>query len=85
MPKGPFRSYTSEQILASEAVTYVVVVGIEFYNVDGNYFFSKSVAVRHCNKIFRHLLGELHSGTRKEQKNARRVLNNLRVERLRIH
>ena len=85
MPKSPFVSYTPEQIFAYESVTYVVVAGSDFYDVNGNYFFNKSSAIRHCNKIARQLTEYLRTGTRKEKKNAKRVLENLRVESMRIH
>jgi hypothetical protein len=86
MPKkSPFRTYTSEQILKYEAITYVIVAGTDFYDVNGNYFFNKNGAIRNCNKIYRQLMVQMQSGTKKEQRNARRVLENLRVEPMRIH
>ena len=84
-PKSPFRTYTAEQILRYEPITYVIVAGTDFYDVNGNYFFNKGGAVRNYNKIYRQLIVQMQSGTKKEQKNARRVLLNLRIENMRIH
>lgn len=85
MPKNPFVTYTVEQILKFEKITYVVVAGMDFYDVKGNYFFKKSAAVRHYNTIRRELMNQAETGTPKQQKNARRVLRNLRIEPMRIH
>jgi hypothetical protein len=62
-----------------------VVAGIDFYEVRGNYFFNKSGAVRNYNKIRRELMNQAQTGTPKQQRNARRVLNTLRIEQMRIH
>lgn len=85
MPKSPFVTYTPEQIFAYESVTYVIVAGSDFFDVDGNFFFTKNSAVRYYNKILRQLGETVQSGTKKERKHAKRVLDNLRVEPMRIH
>jgi hypothetical protein len=84
-PKSPFVKYTPEQIFAYEAVTYVIVAGSDFFDVDGNFFFTKTGAERYYDKLTKQLSIDLKNGTRKERKHARRVLENLRVERMRIH
>ena len=84
-PKSPFGRYTPEQIFAAEATTYVVLAGIDFYDMNGNYFFTKGSAVRHYNKIHRQLVIQSQEGTNKQRNNARRVLNNLKIQQMRIH
>ena len=83
--KSPFVSYTPEQIFAAEPTTFVIVVGSEFYDSDGSYFFTKNSAARHYNKIHRQLAIRLHEGTDEEKAHARRVLNNLIIQPTRIH
>jgi hypothetical protein len=85
MAKSPFVSYTPEQVFAYESVTYVIVTGSDFFDVDGKYFFTKNSAIRYYNKILRHLGQAVQSGTKKERREAKRVLNSLRVEPMRIH
>lgn len=83
--KSPFISYTLEQIFAYEAITYVIIAGIDFFNIDGNYFFSKSKAVRNYNKLARQLSNKILTGTKKERRSAKMILENLRIEQMRIH
>lgn len=85
MPKSPFVSYTPEQVFAYEAITYVIVAGTDFFEVDGKYFFTKNSAIRYYNKLLRYLGEAVQAGTKKERRDAKRVLNSLRVEPMRIH
>lgn len=83
--KNPFIGYTTEEIMASEAVTYVIQVGSDVFNSNGNWFFNKKSAQIHYGKILRMLLAQLNGGTKKERENAQRVLNSFKVLPLRIH
>jgi len=83
--KSPFVGYSEDEVLSIEAVTYVIVVGSNFYIKDGNFVFTKKSAAYHYNKILRELVGQLVNGDDDEKKNARRVLNNFRIEPLRLH
>lgn len=85
MPKNPFVNYTIEEILASEASAYVIVVGSDFYMANGQWAFSRASAVRHYNKILAELMRQWAHGTKKEQKNAMRVMRNFRIDPLRFH
>ena len=83
--KSPFISYTVDEIFAQEAVSYIVIAGVDVFNSRGDWIFDKKNAIRYYNKILNEVMHQLSMGNKKQQFNARRVLNNLRVEPLRIH
>lgn len=83
--KGPFVGYTVEEVMAFEAVTYVLQVGSDVYDTRGKWVFNKKSAYIHYGKVLRDLLDQMRNGTYAEQKNAKRVLMNLKVLPLRIH
>lgn len=86
MPKkSPFGRYTPEEVFAFEAVTYVIVVGLDVFDVKGKWVFDKKGAVKYYNKILDELMQQLQHGNKKKKISARRVLNSLRIEPLRIH
>lgn len=83
--KSPFVGYTAEEVMAFEAVTYVLQVGSDIFNVRGKWVFTKKSAYIHYNKVLRELLDQLKNGNSKQQRNAKRVLMGLKVLPLRIH
>jgi hypothetical protein len=83
--KRPYRQYTFEQIQSVEATTYVIVAGKQLFNIDGDYFFDKTTANKFYDKILKESMKQLTEGTESQKRNARKILNNLRVEPLRIH
>lgn len=83
--KSPFIGYSSEQVMAIEATTYVLQVGSEIFNTNGKWVFTKKSAYIYYNKILRELLDQLRNGNNKQRKNAERVLQGLKVLPLRIH
>lgn len=83
--KSPFVGYTEEEILASEAVSFVVIAGYNVFNNGKQFVFDKATAIRYYNKILKEATRQLIEGNRSEKKNARNILRNLRVEPLRIH
>lgn len=85
MPKSPFVNYTPEQVFAREAIGYVIVAGYTMFDVRGKFIFDKKSADRFYKKILKELMISLGNGTKREKREALRVLRNLRVERLRIH
>lgn len=82
---SPFRGYSVEEVLESEACSYVIQVGSDLFEKDGMLVFSKKNAITHYNRILKQVYGYLDSGTRKEKESAKRVLMNLRVLPLRIN
>lgn len=87
MPKehSPFVGYSTEEILASEAITYFIQVGSDVFNSRGTWFFTKSSAKIHYGKILRTVLDQMHNGNKKQKENAWRILNNLKILPLRLH
>lgn len=83
--KSPFINYTVEEVLASEAVTYVIQVGSDIFNVNGRWVFNKKSAAIYYNKILRQLLDEMANGTDKQKRNAKRVFLSFKILPLRIH
>jgi hypothetical protein len=83
--KSPFVGYTTEEVLASEAVTYIIQVGSDIFEARGTWFFTKKTARIHYGKILRAVLEQLNRGTKKEKEDAKRVLNNLKILPLRLH
>ena len=87
MPKkrSPFIGYTPEQVFASEAVCYVVIAGVDLFDYKGTFVFDRKSAIRHFNKIRIEMLKVMQFGTKRQKKNAKLILDNLKVEPLRIH
>lgn len=83
--KSPFAGYTSEEIMAFEAITYVLQVGSEIFNKRGKWGFTKKSANIYYNRVLRELLNQLKNGDKKQRKNAERILLSLKILPLRIH
>jgi hypothetical protein len=83
--KSPYGEYPPEQIFAFEATTYIIIAGTDAFNVKGKYFFDKKSAARFYNKLLVELTDQKTNGNPRQQKHAHRVLQNLRVQPLRIH
>jgi hypothetical protein len=83
--KGPFVSYTSEQIFSYEAMLYVIQIGRDILEVDGELFFIKKNANSYYNKILKEILIDYHEGNLKERNRAKNILLNFKILPLRIH
>jgi hypothetical protein len=83
--KDPFVNYTTEQVFASEALLYVIQVGADVFEVEGQWFFVKKAATVYYNKILRELMKDIYKGTTKEQKRAKKILGTLKIVPLRMH
>lgn len=84
-PKRPFVGYTAEEVMAFEAVTYILQVGSDVFDIKGKLVFTKKGAQIYYNKVLRELLDQIKNGTKKQKKNAMRALLGLKVLPLRIH
>lgn len=82
---SPFRSYSVNEILATESSNYMIQVGFELLNIGGNFLFNKKSAVTHYNKILREILNQLKNGNKKQQANAERMLSNFKIIPFRLH
>jgi len=83
--KSPFINYTVDEVMASEASTFVIQVGSDVFHVNGRWVFNKRSAVVYYNKILRTILDQMHNGTKRERKDAKRVLQNFKILPLRLH
>lgn len=87
MPKAvsPFRNYSIEEIMAFEAESYMIQVGMDVFDMKGSCTFTKKSASRYYNKIRVQILKDYYSGTAKEKKNAKRLLENFKILPFRFH
>lgn len=83
--KSPFVSFSIEEVMASEAISYVIQVGSDFYCHDGRMVFSKKTAVTFYNKILEQVVHAMNNGDKKQKEHANRVLRNLKILPLRIN
>jgi len=83
--KSPFVGYTVEEVVSSEAVLFMVQVGKNVLEIDGQYFFLRKAAVTHYNRILKDLIIRIYNGDDKAQKQAKSVLPYLRIVPLRLH
>lgn len=82
--KSPFVSFTLEEVERAEATCFVVRIGKEFYNKDGNFVFSLKEAERHYNILLKNIVLTLEEGTSKQKKAALSCLETLKIEPLRL-
>ena len=82
--KNPFVNYTPEQVFLSESMLYVIQVGSEVFERDGQWFFVKKSAKLYYNRILKELLKQLHNGTAREQKRAKKILIDFKIVPLRM-
>lgn len=82
--KGPFVNYTPEQIFLSESVLYIIQVGPEVFEVNGQWFFAKKSATTYYNRIIKELLNQLHNGTNKQKNRAKKLLTDVKIVPLRM-
>ena len=86
MPKkSPFAGKTVEEVFALEALHYIVVAGSEVFYLNGKWIFDQKTAIRCRDRILRGLVKLLETGTKKEQRHARFLIDTIRIEPFRIH
>lgn len=83
--KSPFVAFTPEEVFAAEAISFIIIAGYGIFYSDNDWIFDKKTAIRFYTKIAKEASIQLLKGSKKEKKAARHVLNNLRIEPLRIH
>jgi len=83
--KDPFVNYTVEQIFISESMLYILQVGREVFEVDGQWFFVKATVANHYKKIFNMLVDDLKNGTPREKRRANKIMPDLRILPFRMH
>lgn len=83
--KSPFLGFTTEEVLASEACSFVIQVGSDFFVHDGMMVFSQKSAVTYYNKILVQVIDVMNNGNKKQKEHAQRVLWGLKILPLRIN
>lgn len=84
--KSPFRSYSEEDIAATEFGTFVIQVGDDFFTTpNGKMAFSLERAENFYEDILGGLMAMKKEGTEVEKEDARKCLLLLRIFPLRIH
>lgn len=83
--KDPFVNYTTQQIFISESMLYVLQVGRDVFEADGQWFFVEKTAIKYYNQILRLLMDDLEKGTPRQQRRANKALQNFRILPLRMH
>ena len=82
--KSPFIGFTVEEIFSAEMNSYVIQIGNDFYNKDGNFVFSATQANKHYNILLTNILSTMDKGTFKQKTAALKCLGKLLVYPLRI-
>jgi hypothetical protein len=82
--KSPFKGFTVEEVLKIERNSFVIQLGNDFYNKDGNFTFSESQVNKYYNSILNKILYAISNGTDKQKRDAIKCLSTFRVFSLRI-
>lgn len=83
--KGPFGEYSVEDIFKAEASSYVIQVGVDLFDNNGQMIFSKKAAIMYYNKILNELMNVIDGGDDTERADAMRCLRTLHIMPLRIN
>lgn len=83
--KGPFGEYSVEDVFRAEACSYVIQVGVDLFDNDGQMIFSKKAAIMYYNKILNELMNVIDGGDDAERADAIRCLGTFRIMPLRIN
>jgi len=82
--KRPFAGITKEQIFRAEANTYVIQIGSDFYQKDGDFAFSRQEAEKYYDILMSNILRTLDEGNEKQYNAAMNCLSSLQILPLRV-
>jgi hypothetical protein len=82
--KSPFRGLTLEEVSRAERNSFVVQIGNEFYNKEGDFVFTQSQAEKCYETLLDNILYTLDNGNDKQKSAAMKCLEKLHVYPLRI-
>lgn len=86
MPKkNDFIGYTAEEIMASEAVNYIIQIDKNLFKIRGRWLFSKKSAYVYYSKIVRELLYQIGNGSEIQKFRAEKDLSALKIMPFRVH
>lgn len=83
--KNPFVTYTTDEILATEENTYIIQVGPDLFSTDTKLSFTKKQADHYFETILLALEDQIKNGTKRDKKEAKIILKNMRILPLRFH
>ena len=79
------KSSINDEILMAERNSFVVRIGNEFYNKDGEFIFTQSQAEKHYNILLYNIIKTIESGSERQKIAAEKCFVTLQVLPLRIH
>lgn len=82
--KNPYKGFTTEEVNRAESNSFVIRIGNDFYQKDGNFTFSLKQAEKYYSILLQNILITLDEGTPRQKKAALACLVRLHIEPLRI-
>lgn len=84
LEKSPFVSHSIEEIAYAEATTYVIQVGVDFFENKGHLTFSLKNAQGIYLKLLGALVESVRNGSEEDKKTALKCIQTLQILPLRI-
>jgi hypothetical protein len=82
--KSPFKNFTLEEIQRAESNSFVIQIGNDFYNKNGDFTFTIGQAEKYYEILLENILITLDEGTPKQKKAALSCLARLHILPLRL-
>jgi hypothetical protein len=82
--KSPFRGLEIEEVLRAEGIFFVIQIGNDYYNKDGNFTFERKEAERHYNTLLKNIMITIDKGTDRQKNAAMKCLARLHILPLRL-
>lgn len=82
--KSPFIGLTTQEVNRAERDSFVIIIGNDFYNKDGEYVYSLSQAEKYYEILLENILYTIESGSAKQRNAAIKCLENLHIRPLRL-
>lgn len=83
--KSPYVGFTVEEIAKAEAGSYVIQLGGEFFDYQGNFTFTREAAERFYDELYTGLHEMLNDQRKIDKSEVLTTLLNLRISPLRFH
>lgn len=83
--KNPFKNFTIAEVNKAERDSYVLQIGNDFYNRDGNFIFTLAQAEKNYDILLSNILHTIDNGTSKQKSAAMKCLARLHILPLRLH
>lgn len=83
--RSPFKGYSIAEVNKAERNSFVVQVGNDLYNKEGEFIFSLSQAEKHYDTLLINILYTIDNGTAKQKTAALKCLARLHIIPLKLH